>query len=601
MRFLSFFVIIFLIFFGAARNTSAQPAQIPEFVYRADTRAPNEVRRTGGFIARGVDASRPGTIVDLSLYNHATGHAGPQNDYSGYVATTTDFMRGYRWLWDQGGGFRSGYVYTIRPTANFVDVNASLGRFLDPIIRQENEWAAMGRIHWYQVVGWRSVAEPPATPMTPNPEYNPNHIAFTLPPAASQPELAHFPVGHAAWNEMPWVEFTNCGRPPTGYIQQGAQSGGEQCIPFDNGNMDYAYYTGYLAALGSTLCGGSCLEGDRAFNQHEDFDASITFLYDHGTQRECDRDKEEIPESIAEIYNKSICSRMQVDDKLRVREGYLLKSADSTCMVIATPDTQYTTGEICAPSGRDVFETDNPVPACPSGYRFATAEDVEINSSICFAQLDIYSVARLDGENIVSGSERLPCVISKSTNQTQSSLCKKISYTTPEVVVSSSSPEGAICWDRYAAVNVQQAMANKTALCNLLYHSPSGSNVIGLADGWFNAETCSVWAEAPPQKPVYTFCNNGVAEGNRFLTTMILSSAAETCPSGFQLASESELQADPSICYGTLPAGSTARLANSASVTMSPSASPTTPLCTTKTSDPTTLTMAVCKAVSPVQ
>jgi hypothetical protein len=128
MRFLSFFVIIFLIFFGAARNTSAQPAQIPEFVYRADTRAPNEVRRTGGFIARGVDASRPGTIVDLSLYNHATGHAGPQNDYSGYVATTTDFMRGYRWLWDQGRGFRSGYVYTIRPTANFVDVNASMGR-----------------------------------------------------------------------------------------------------------------------------------------------------------------------------------------------------------------------------------------------------------------------------------------------------------------------------------------------------------------------------------------------------------------------------------------------------------------------------------------
>jgi Heat-labile enterotoxin alpha chain len=597
MRFISIFLIVVVAFFGAIRNTPAQPAQIPEFVYRADTRAPNEVRRAGGFVARGVDASRPGTIADLSLYNHAIGHAGPQNDYSGYVSTTSDFMRGYRWLWDQGGGFRSGYVYTIRPTANFVDVNASLGRFLDPVIRQENEWAAMGRIHWYQVVGWRSVAEPPTTPMTPNPEYNPNHIAFTLPPAAVQPELAHFPLGHAAWNEMPWVEFTNCGRPPTGNRQQRAISASEQCIPFDNGNMDYAYYTGYLSALSSTLCGGACLEGDRSFNQYEGFSAAITFLYDHGTQRECNYGKEGIPESIAEIYNESLCSRMLIDDKLRVREGYLLKRADSTCTVIGTPDTQHTTGEICQPSTRSILETDNPVPGCPSGYKLAAAEDIEINSSICFTQLDIHSVARLDGENIVSGSERVPCVISKSKNVTQGSLCKKISYTAPEVVVSSQSPEGAVCWDRYTPVNVQQAMANKTDLCTLVIHSPTGSNVMGLADGWFNSETCRIWAETPPLKPVYTFCNNGVAEGNRFLSTMILATTGETCPSGFQLASESELKADPSICYGTLPGGSTARLANSASVTMSPSATPTTPLCTTKSSDPTTLTMAVCKAI----
>jgi hypothetical protein len=599
VRYLSIFVIIFLAFFGSARNTIAQPAQIPEFVYRADTRAPNEVRRAGGFTARGVDASRPGTIADLSLYNHATGHAGPQNDYSGYVSTTSDFMRGYRWLWDQGGGFRSGYVYTIRPTASFIDVNASLGRFLDPIIRQENEWAAMGRIHWYQVVGWRSVAEPPTTPMTRNPEYNPNHITFTVPPAGSQPQLAHFPLGHAAWNEMPWVQFTNCG-PPTGNTQRGAQSAAEQCVPFENGNMDYAYYTGYLSTISSTLCGGPCLEGDRSSNQYADFDASMTILYDQGSQRECDYGKEEIPESIAEIYNGSLCGKMQIDDKLRVREGYFLKSADSTCMVIGNPDTQYTTGEICQPASADVVITDNPVPACASGYALATAEDVEINSSICFQQLNVHAVARLAGENIVSGSERVPCVISKSTSQTQGSVCKKISYATPEVVVSSESPEASVCWDRYAAVNVQQAMANKTSLCNLIPTSPTGSNVIGLADGWFNAETCQVWAEPPPQKPGYTFCNNGVAEGNRFLSTMILASAGETCPSGFQLASESELQADPSICYGTMPAGSTARLANSASVTMSLSTSPTTPLCTTKASDPTTLTMAVCKAVSPV-
>lgn len=599
MRYLSIFVTIFLVFVGSAGNAAAEPPQIPEFVYRADTRAPHDVRRSGGFTARGVDTSRPGTITDLSLYNHAIGHAGPQNDYSGYVSTTSDFMRGFRWLWDMGGGFRQGYLYTIRPTSNFIDVNASLGRFLDPVIRRENEWAAMGRIHWYQVVGWRSVAEPPTTPMTPNPQYNPNHIAFTLPPAAFQPELAHFPVGHAAWNEMPWMEFTNCGPPQSDNTRGGAHSAAEQCIPFHNGNMDYAYYTGYLSTISATLCGGPCLEGERSFDQDEDFSASMTFLYDHGTQRECDYDEEVIPESIAEIYNKNLCEKMTVDDKLRVRGGYLLKSADSSCMVIATPDTQYTTGEICQPASADVLITDNPIPACPSGYELATAEDVEINSGICFPQLDVHIVARLAGENVVSGNERVPCIISKSTNPTQGSVCKKISYTTPEVSVSSQSPEGPVCWGRYTAVNVQQAEANKTALCNLVLHSPSGSSVIGLADGWFNAETCRVWAETPPQKPGYTFCNNGVAEDNRFLSTMILASTGETCPSGFQLASESELKADPAVCYGTLPPGSTARLANSASVTMSRSASPTTPPCTTKASDPSTLTRAVCKSVPP--
>jgi hypothetical protein len=591
---------IFAIFFGAARNASAQPAQIPEFVYRADTRSPSQVRHAGGFVARGVDASRPGTITNLSLFNHATGHAGPQNDYSGYVSTTSDFMRGYRWLWDMGGGFRSGYVYTIRPTVNFVNVNASLGRFLNPIIQQENEWAAMGRIHWYQVVGWRSAAEPPATPMTPNPEYNPNHIAFALPPVAVQPELAHFPSGHPAWNEMPWVEFTNCGPPPTEDTQRVARSANVQCFPFYNGNMDYAYYTGYLSALSSTLCGGPCLEGDRSFDQHQKFGAAMTLRYDQGIQGECDHGKEDVPESIAEIYKGSLCSRMRIDDKLRVREGYLLKASDSTCRVIATPDTQYTNGEICQPSRRDIFETDNPIPGCPPGYKLATAEDVKTNSSICFAQLDLHSVARLDGRNIVSGSERSPCIISKNTNPTQSSLCKKISYVTPDVVVSSRSPEGTACWDRYAAVTVRQAMANRITLCNLVLHPPSGSNVIGLADGWFNAETCSVWAEEPPQKPAYTFCNNGVAERSRFLPTMILASGGETCPAGFRLASDIELQTDSAICHGTLPPGATARLAKSASVTMSPGTHPTRPRCTTKSSDPTPLTMAVCKALEPV-
>ncbi|WP_176061030.1 enterotoxin A family protein [Paraburkholderia sp. BCC1876] len=588
-----------VLLFCAVGNVVAQPAQIPDLVYRADTRTPNEVRRAGGFVARGVDTSRPGTIANMSLFNHATGHAGPDNDYSGYVATSSDFIRAYRWLWDHGGGFRTGYVYTIRPTANFIDVNASLGRFLDPVLRAENEWAAMGRIHWYQVVGWRSAAEAPSTPMTPNPQYNPNHIAFTLPPPGSQPQLAHFPVGHAAWNEMPWTEYTSCGRLSTPAARQAARSAADQCIPFENGAMDHDYYTGYLAALSSTACGGPCLEGERSANQEADFYATVNIIVDGAGHGYCNGSWEEMPESIADIYKESLCARMDVGDKFRTRGGYLLKSADSSCMIIYNRDTELTNGEICTTSKHPIHMTNSPVPGCPTGYQLVTAEDIEKDSSICSTHLELHSFARLAGKNVVSGSENVPCVITKSTNQTETSLCKKISRVTSEVVVSSESPQGSACWGNYSPVNVRQAMAHQSELCSMLSHSAGGVREIGLADGWFSTVTCNVWQGTLQRKPALTFCNNGIGQGNKFLSTTKVAKGGETCPAGFELMPEWELLADPRICWEALPPGSTARLANAASVTV-PGPNETNQRCTTKESDPSTLTMAVCKAVRPV-
>lgn len=599
MKLLSVIGAIVALLVVASGSVMAQPSQIPRFIYRADTRAPNDVRRAGGFVARGVDASRPGTIVDLSLFSHAIGHAGPQNDRSGYVATTTDFMGAYRWLWDHGGGFRMGYVYTIRPTVNFVDVNASLGRFLEPILREEHEWAALGRIHWYQVVGWRSIAEPPDTPMTPNPQYNPNHIAFTVPVVGTLPELAHFPAAHEAWGEMPWMAFTSCGPHWMSNQKRAEKSANGPCVPFEDGAMDRNYYRGYLSSLSATACGGPCLEGERSAKQDALFYSSLTLRFDGAGLASCDQGEETIAESMAEIYKEDLCKRLNVADKLRVREGYLLKSADSSCMVVGTLDTQYTTGEICQPEIHEIFQTSNAVPGCPTGYELMTKNDLERNTSVCFTQLDLYSVARLAGQNVVSGSERLPCVVTKNTNSTESSLCKKISRTTPEVVVSSATPEGAACWGGYSQVNVKQAMANRSALCTLLIHSASDITSIGLADGWFGAITCHVWQGALSERPAYSFCNNGTAERNRFLSTMMLVRNGEVCPSGFELASEAEIRADLRICYGSLPPGSTARLANSASVRM-PAFNETVRDCTTQTIDPSPLTMAVCKAVAPV-
>jgi len=595
------FIFLMTMLLGRVGDVVAQPTPppaVPEFVYRADTRTPNEVRRSGGFVARGVDASRPGVVADLSLYSHATGHAGPQNDYSGYVSTSSDFMRAYRWLWDQLSVFRTGYVYTIRPTALFLDVNGSLGRYLDPIIRQENEWAAMGRIHWYQVVGWRSVAAPPDMPMTPNPQYNPNHIAFATPPIGAAPQMAHFPLGHAAWNEMPWMQFTDCG-PPTANRKK-RTSADANCTPFENGNMDYSYYSGYLSSLAATQCGGPCLEGDRSEDQDAQYAKTLTLLRDSdvGKKRSCTNGVDEIPESIAEMYKNTLCPQMRVDDKMRVRGGYLLKSADSSCMIIETPDDTYTTGEICEPTRTMVFEKFGEIPDCGKDNLLISSRDVEVDASICFTMIQGNELVRLAGEDVVTGGSTKPCTTAKNTNLMESALCKNIARTTPPIVVSSESPGGSQCWEGYSPVTVQQALANVNMLCQVGSYAPSVAQQIGLADGYFDEATCKVWDILPEKPLTYTFCSVGVEGSTPYLSTMELVTTGQTCPAGFELATEADVEADPSVCFGALPRGAAARLANSASLNMSTYDAPTTPLCKTHPSDQRALTMAVCKAVA---
>lgn len=199
-----FLVVAFFLMLSISR---AAPLKPPLTVYRAVMEPPDVVKKTGGFIPRGADGSRPNQPpVDISLYNHATGSStGLANVRSGYVATTTSLPTAHLWVNQNLSG--SGYIYFIQPTGNMIDLNASLGIYSPH--PGEMEYAALGIIHWTQVRGWRQVFFGRMLPYVPNPDYNDRLYTFSH-AGEGHPELAGFPANHPAWSSLPWSAFAIC-------------------------------------------------------------------------------------------------------------------------------------------------------------------------------------------------------------------------------------------------------------------------------------------------------------------------------------------------------------------------------------------------------
>lgn len=205
-------VLLWLFVFPTFSLTFALWAAPPEIVYRAVARgdSPEAIRRAGGFYARGMDGSRANQPPpDISLYNHAVGAGtGLSRHNSGYVATTVSRNEAVRWI---NNHFNyAGFIYHIDPTPNFVDVNASLGRFSPH--SGEREFAALGRIRWDQVIGWEEIRVGQEPQLTYNPDYRPAYYRH-LTSSGEQPQLAGFPADHRAWGLLPWRNFANCGSP----------------------------------------------------------------------------------------------------------------------------------------------------------------------------------------------------------------------------------------------------------------------------------------------------------------------------------------------------------------------------------------------------
>lgn len=194
-----------------------------DIVWRADDRSPDEVRQQRGFWPRGLNGGNypihvvdvPQGTPDISLFRHVAGVLGQAvgRDASGYVSTTRDFARSMDWLYRNDR--IPGYLYEIRPTPNFIDVNETLGAYYQ--YPSEQEVAALGGIHFSQILGWHHVIPNPTNgqltllgPYIRNVHYNP--IFNTARRARSpQYQLAGFPDGHDAYREPPWNAFANCG------------------------------------------------------------------------------------------------------------------------------------------------------------------------------------------------------------------------------------------------------------------------------------------------------------------------------------------------------------------------------------------------------
>lgn len=177
-------------------------------VYRADMGRPEAIKADHGFIPRGMDGSRPNQPPpNINLWNHVQGAATGMARYdSGYVSTTRS--RGFAINWVRDHLNNNGYVYHIDPTPNFIDVNATLGGYSPH--REELEFAALGIIHWSQIIGWERVDRNGVGVFVPNPDYS-SALYSSIHHAGAQPQLAGFPSGHPAWSMEPWRQFANCG------------------------------------------------------------------------------------------------------------------------------------------------------------------------------------------------------------------------------------------------------------------------------------------------------------------------------------------------------------------------------------------------------
>ena len=202
------FILTICLLVWRVSHAGAQPPQ--GVVYRGDTMPPADVKRQGGFVPKGMDMSRRpfAKLASTSLYDHVNGdnQTGQAPDNSGYVSTSSDIRVARRAVQSYGG---SGFVYYIRPSSNFIDADATLGRYHPRPTNLEDEFSALWGIDFSQVVGWMEITGGADMGYTSNPDFNATaYLGATA--GGVRPELAGFIRSHVAWLEHPWRDYTNC-------------------------------------------------------------------------------------------------------------------------------------------------------------------------------------------------------------------------------------------------------------------------------------------------------------------------------------------------------------------------------------------------------
>ncbi|RDA95656.1 hypothetical protein CP533_1238 [Ophiocordyceps camponoti-saundersi (nom. inval.)] len=198
------------------------PDNVP-FLYRGDTRSPQEIQAKRGFLP----PSPPQSYKAYSIREHALATADTV-----YVSATYKFAvaaADARRLHQITGDSKDlGWVYRIRATPNMINIEGTLLQYYhEP---GEAEFAALGGIRWDQVEAYWRVTEEYARKhpllteddvlgswdnveldevaalFTRNPNYS-NQTYSLSTSGSGKPELAGFPRHHRARQEEPWRRF----------------------------------------------------------------------------------------------------------------------------------------------------------------------------------------------------------------------------------------------------------------------------------------------------------------------------------------------------------------------------------------------------------
>jgi hypothetical protein len=181
------------------RSTQERGASDPIGLFRPSTIGPRELKAAGGFECAAVK------VGDINLRMHDLDLAANPHviDSAGYLGTFRSEQTALKRAPCTPG---DSYIYYVAPTPNMVDVNGTLrNRASDP---KNGEFAAMGRIDYAQIRGWREVKNGVPSAYVRNPEYRWDVYDQTS-TAGAQPSLSRFPINSSVWREDKFRAFVS--------------------------------------------------------------------------------------------------------------------------------------------------------------------------------------------------------------------------------------------------------------------------------------------------------------------------------------------------------------------------------------------------------
>ncbi|PHH77536.1 putative enterotoxin [Ophiocordyceps camponoti-rufipedis] len=135
-------LVLFYLFLGQSQ-ANRPPGDRSFYVFRGDTRSPEQIHEDGGFAPwQAINYTDPRSY---SLWDHVNAYSPP----SAYISTSRSF--GQSAVHFARGLGPGSYVYRIRITPNMIDVNNVFPRGPYPF---QQELSALGGIPWDAVEGW---------------------------------------------------------------------------------------------------------------------------------------------------------------------------------------------------------------------------------------------------------------------------------------------------------------------------------------------------------------------------------------------------------------------------------------------------------------